>query len=259
MDIFKIMSSLTHLNKVAFITGGTSGIGRATAFALAQAGAKIVVTGRREVEGSEVVGEIEKSGGQAIFVKTDVTKEKDIEVAIAQTMERFGRLDIAFNNAGAPEFPSPLTEKTDADYDRIMDTNVRSIIYSLKHEIPAMLQNGGGSIVNTSSIAGLVGMGGIPIYIASKHAVIGITKSVALEYAKQGIRVNAIAPAAIETEMFNRFADTEEKRAHFANLHPVGRFGQSSETAAAVLYLTSDLAGFVTGITLPIDGGFTAQ
>jgi NAD(P)-dependent dehydrogenase (short-subunit alcohol dehydrogenase family) len=250
----------TFNGKVALVTGGTSGIGKATAIAFAKAGAKVVLSGRREAEGQAVVAEIKKAGGVAHFIQADVAKEADVKRLVEATLAKFGRLDIAFNNAGV-ESMGPITEVSEAEYRRIFDINVWGVIASMKYEIPAMLKTGGGAIINTSSIAGHVGMGGVSVYIGSKHAVEGLTKSAAMEYATQGIRVTAVAPAGIATDMLDRFAggeDSEQAKA-FAARHPVGRFGRSEEVAAAVLYLASDEAKFTTGISLPVDGGWLAQ
>jgi NAD(P)H dehydrogenase (quinone) len=190
--------------KVVLVTGGTSGIGKATAVAFAREGAKVVLSGRREKEGLAVAEEIIKAGGAAHFVQADVAKEADVERLVAATVAKFGRLDVAFNNAGV-ELLGPLTEATEAEYRRIFDVNVWGVLASMKYEVPAMLKTGGGAIVNTSSIAGHVGMSGVAVYVASKHAVEGLTKVAALEYAKQGIRVTAVAPAAIATDMIDRF------------------------------------------------------
>ena len=244
--------------KVALVTGATSGIGRATALALAAAGAKVVLSGRRETEGQAAVAEIQKTGGTAAFFRADASKEPEIAALVDFTVRSYGRLDLAFNNAGV-EHAGPTTDITEADYRRVYDLNVWGVLAALKHEIPAMLKNGGGSIVNTSSALGHVGMPGVQIYTGSKHAVEGITKSVALEFARQGIRVNAVAPAAIETEMFERFADNDEKRSYMANMHPVGRVGRVEDIARGVLYLLDPANSFVTGTSLVIDGGFTAQ
>lgn len=244
--------------KVALVTGATSGIGRATALALAAAGAKVVLSGRREAEGQAAVAEIQKAGGTASFFRADASKETEVAALIDFTVRTYGRLDLAFNNAGI-EHAGPTVELTEADYRRVFDLNVWGVLAALKHEIPAMLKNGGGSIVNTSSVAGHIGMAGVQTYVASKHAVEGITKSVALEFARQGIRVNAVAPAAIETEMYDRFADSKEKREYMANLHPVGRTGRVEDIARGVLYLLDPANTFVTGTSLVIDGGFTAQ
>ncbi|HEY1190802.1 MAG TPA: SDR family NAD(P)-dependent oxidoreductase, partial [Gemmata sp.] len=186
--------------KVALVTGGTSGIGRAAAIAFAREGAKVVLSGRREKEGLAVVEEIRKAGGTAHFVRADVAQEADVKRLVDETVATFGRLDVAFNNAGI-ELMGALVEVNEADYRRVFDINVWGVLASMKHEIPAMLRTGGGAIINTSSVAGHVGMGGAGVYAATKHAVEGLTKSAALEFAKQGIRVTAVAPAAIVTEM----------------------------------------------------------
>jgi NAD(P)-dependent dehydrogenase (short-subunit alcohol dehydrogenase family) len=251
------MNNKTFSGKVALITGGTSGIGKATAIEFARAGAKVVLTGRREKEGAQVVAEITKVGGEAAFVRADVAKDGDVKRMIDFTIEKFGRLDIAFNNAGV-EWKGPLDQANEAEYRRIFDINVWGVLNSMRHEIPAMLKNGGGAIVNTSSVAGYVGLGQVSIYNASKHAVEGLTKSVALEFAKQNIRINAIAPGVIATEMWDRFAG-EELRDQVASIIPVARIGVSEEIAAAVLYLCSDNAKFTTGTSLVVDGGFIAQ
>ncbi len=250
----------TFNGKVALITGGTSGIGKATAIAFAKAGAKVVLSGRREKEGLAVVEEIKKAGGIAHFIQADVAKEADVKRLVEQTVAKFGRLDIAFNNAGV-EWGGPITEATEADYRRVFDINVWGVLASMKHEIPAMLKSGGGAIVNTTSTLGHVGIAGASIYNATKFAVEGLTKTAALELAKQGIRVTAVAPAATATDMIDRFtggADNENSKA-LAEKHPVGRMARPEEIAAAVLYLASDDAKFTTGISLPVDGGFLAQ
>jgi NAD(P)-dependent dehydrogenase (short-subunit alcohol dehydrogenase family) len=245
----------TFKGKVALVTGGTSGIGKATAIAFARAGAKVVLSGRREKEGAEVVAEIKKLGGDAAFVRADVAKDADVKAMVDFTVEKFGRLDIAFNNAGI-EWKGTLDQATEAEYRRIFDINVWGLLNSMRHEIPIMLKNGGGAIVNTSSIAGHVGLGGVSVYIASKHAVEGLTKSAALEFAKQNIRINAVAPGPIATEMWDRFAG--DARDQIASTVPVQRVGASEEIAAAVLYLASDAAKFTTGTSLVVDGGFIA-
>jgi NAD(P)-dependent dehydrogenase (short-subunit alcohol dehydrogenase family) len=251
---------MTFIGKVALITGGTSGIGKETALQLAKAGAKVVVAGRRPAEGNAVAAEIQAAGGEAVFVQTDVTMEDQVKHLVDETVRHFGRLDIAFNNAGIEQL-GPITDVTEADYRKVFDINVLGIFLSQKYEIPAMLKSGGGSIINTSSIVGHVAMPGASIYIASKHAVEGITKTTALEMAGQGIRVNAVAPGAIATEMIDRFAGEEgsENRQWLAAQHPMGRLGQSKEIAAAVLYLASEAASFTTGISLPVDGGYLAK
>lgn len=246
-------------NKVVLITGATSGIGKISALAFAKGGAKVVVSGRREAEGQAVVAEIKAAGGEATFVKADVAVEADVVALVTKTVAAYGRIDIAFNNAGV-ELTGPVVDAAEADYRRVFDINVWGVLSSMKHEIPVMLKQGGGVIINTSSVAGKVGMAGASVYVASKHAVEGLTKAAALEYAKQGIRVNAVAPGGIKTEMAERFTcGSQEGLNYLASLHPVGRLGTSDEIASAVLFLASDAAGFITGTSLNVDGGFQAQ
>jgi NAD(P)-dependent dehydrogenase (short-subunit alcohol dehydrogenase family) len=248
--------------KVVLITGGTSGIGRATAVAFAEQGANVVVAGRRVAEGAESVRLVEKTGGNGLFVRTDVAIEKEVEAMVARTVEYFGRLDFAFNNAGVSGGERDSGKgiaNTNEFFNHIMDANVRGVFFSLKHEIPAILKSGGGAIVNNASVAGLRAiMPGTPIYTASKFAVVGLTRSVALEFAVKGVRVNAVCPAIIETEMTAWLSQNNELRAKVMALHPIGRFGQSEEVAAAVLYLCSPGAAFITGVALPLDGGLLA-
>jgi NAD(P)-dependent dehydrogenase (short-subunit alcohol dehydrogenase family) len=245
--------------KVVLITGGNAGIGRAAAIEFAKQGAKVVVGGRREKEGEEVVAGIKASGGEAVFVRADVSREGDVRALIERTLATFGRLDCAFNNAGIEQALTPLPDQTEDTYDQIMDINVKGLWLSLKHEIPAMLKTGGGAIVNNASIAGLIGFPEAPIYTASKHAVVGFTKAVALEYAKHNVRVNAVAPGAIETRMFQDFAKTPETKDALVSAHPIGRIGQPSEIASTVVWLCSEGASFITGQTFAVDGGYTAQ
>jgi NAD(P)-dependent dehydrogenase (short-subunit alcohol dehydrogenase family) len=245
-------------NKIVLVTGGTSGIGKTTAIAFADAGARVVLTGRREKEGLEVVAEIKKTGGTAAYIRTDVAKEADVVKAVDFVLSTHGRLDVAFNNAGV-EIVGPLDQVTEEQYRRTFDINVWGVLNAMKHEVAAMLKSGGGSIVNVSSIAGHIGLAQASIYVATKHAVEGLTKAIAVEFAKQGIRVNAVAPGAIDTEMVDRFAGKEgDVRNWLISQHPVGRLGTAEEIAAAVLYLTSDAAKFTTGTILAVDGGWTA-
>ena len=251
---------MSFQGKVVLVTGATSGIGRETAKQFAQAGAQVVLAGRREERGAAVVDEIKSAGGDAHFVQTDISDEQQVKHLIDATIERYGRLDIAFNNAGV-EHGGPVTEFAEDDYRHVFDINVLGVFLSLKYEIPAMLRTGGGVIINTSSILGQIAMPGSAVYNASKHAVEGITKTTALEFAQQGIRVNSVAPGAIATDMIDRFAGEEgaESRQRLESLHPMGRLGQAQEIAAAVLYLASDAASFTTGMSLPVDGGFLAR
>ena len=248
-------------NKVALITGGTSGIGEAAALQLARAGAKVVVAGRRENEGQAVVKAIENAGGQALFVKTDVSREADVKALVDKTVARFGRLDFAFNNAGVEGAAGVTTDKqTEENYRHTFDINVLGLLFSMKHEIPAILNNGG-AIVNTSSVVGQIGMPGFGVYTASKHAVNGLTRSAALEYAKQGVRVNAVAFGTIQTPMVDRMVGeaktNNSQRDWLAGLHPVGRLGTVEEAAQAVIALLEN--PFITGTVLSVDGGWTAQ
>ena len=247
----------TLLGKVALVTGGTSGIGRETAVLLAKNGAKVVITGRRKAEGEETIRLVKEAGGEGLYLKGDMSVEKDIQEAVAKTVETFGRLDIAVNNAGV-EVDGPITEVEKSDYDKIFGVNVWGVLASMKHEIPVMLESGGGSIVNMSSIAGHIGVGGVGVYIASKHAVEGLTKVAAMENAQTGIRVNAVAPGLIATAMADRLAgeDGEESRKAFESMHPMGRSGTTSEVASAVLWLAGDDSTFTTGHSLAVDGGW---
>ncbi len=247
-------------NKVVLITGGGSGIGRATALAFAREGAQVVIGNRNIQRGEETVSMIRAAGGSVSFRRTDVLVTADIEALVNHAMSEYGGLDLAFNNAGTEGDVSPLVEQTEANYDTVMDINVKGVWLSMKYEIPRMLARGGGAIVNCSSVAGLVGVMGAGIYAASKHAVIGLTKTAALEYSAQGIRINAVNPAVIDTEMVDRLAaGLKMKKDELVGLHPIGRLGRVEEVADAVLWLCSDRASFVTGHSLVIDGGFTTR
>jgi NAD(P)-dependent dehydrogenase (short-subunit alcohol dehydrogenase family) len=249
-----------YTGKVALVTGGTSGIGRSSAVAFAKEGAKVVVAGRREKEGAETVALIQKAGSEGLFVKTDVSQESDVVALIEKTIKSFGRLDAAFNNAGVEGATFvPIHQQTVENYHHVFNINVLGVLLSMKYQIPAMLKNGGGAIVNNSSVAGVVGMGTMGVYVASKHAVVGLTRSAALEVAKEKIRINAVSPGAIETEMFDRFAAQGSTREMLANLTPNGRVGTSEEIAAAVVFLCSPAASYITGTNLMVDGGWTAQ
>jgi NAD(P)-dependent dehydrogenase (short-subunit alcohol dehydrogenase family) len=246
--------------KVALVTGGGSGIGRATALAFAREGAKVVIADRNVQRGEEAVSIIRDAGGTASFWRTDISIADEVEALVDYTMTTYGRIDLAFNNAGIEGNVKPLADQTEANFDAVIDTNVKGVWLSMKYEIPRMLKQGGGAIVNSSSVAGVTGFPGIAIYAASKHAVIGLTKTAALEYSAQGIRINAVSPAAIDTEMIDRLADGMNVKKHdLTPLHPIGRLGRVEEVAEAVLWLCSDKASFVTGHSLIVDGGFTAR
>jgi NAD(P)-dependent dehydrogenase (short-subunit alcohol dehydrogenase family) len=253
-----MMTAELH-GKVAIVTGGTSGIGRDAAVLFAKAGAKVVVAGRRDAEGKETVDLIRAGGGEGLFVKTDVAKAADIAGLVQKTVEKFGRLDVAFNNAGIEGAWIPIVEQSEEDWDKVIDTNLKGVWLCLKHEIRQMLKQGdGGAIVNMSSVAGLMGSAGAATYCASKHGVMGLTKAAALETAKSGIRINAVCPAVIETPMAERAFGTPEMQKYALGLHPIGRFGKPMEISEAVLWMCSDKASFMTGHSIVLDGGFLA-
>jgi NAD(P)-dependent dehydrogenase (short-subunit alcohol dehydrogenase family) len=248
------------VQKVAIITGGSSGIGRATAVALAKEGVRIVVAARRAREGEETVHLIKEAGSDGIFVETDVANEDDVRSLLDKTVNVYGRLDYAFNNAGIEELMTPVLAQTSDIFDQIMKVNVKGVWLSMKYEIPEMIRLGGGAIVNMSSVAGVVGFPQMPIYIASKHSVLGLTKSVAQEYAKLGIRINAIAPGVVETDMVKRVVgDDYQFLETMKSMHPIGRVGHPDEIANAAVWLLSDRASFVLGHTLLVDGGFVSR
>src|SRR5216117_4286318 len=243
---------------VVLITGALNGIGRATALAFAQEGARIVVSGRHDDEGQRLVGEIGKLGAEAEFVRSDVRHEDDVRRLVDKTVARFGRLDVAVNNAGTEGKPGPVTEQSAESYAATFDTNVLGTLLSMKHELRVMQAQGSGSIVNISSTYGHEGAAGASVYAASKHAVEGMTKSAALEAARFGVRVNAVAPGPTETGMLNRFTGTPERKAALATGVPLGRVAEPEEIARAIVFLASDKASFVTGQVLTADGGKTA-
>jgi NAD(P)-dependent dehydrogenase (short-subunit alcohol dehydrogenase family) len=247
--------------KTALVTGGGAGIGRATALAFAREGARVVVGNRNVERGEETVALIEQAGGRAVFRRTDVTVAADLEALVKVAVDEFGSLDCAFNNAGILTHLGAITDQSEEDFDRVMETNVKGVWLSMKYELRQMHKQGHGTIVNNASVGGLIGSGnGTANYTASKHAVLGLTKCAALENARRNIRVNAVAPAVIDTDMGAGFADELKiSVAEFGRLHPIGRIGQPEEVAAAVVWLCSDAPAFMTGHTLTIDGGYTAQ
>jgi NAD(P)-dependent dehydrogenase (short-subunit alcohol dehydrogenase family) len=245
--------------KVGLVTGGTSGIGRDTAVLFGRVGAKVVVAGRREAEGNETVELIRAAGGDALFVKADVSKATEVEGLIQQTVEKFGRLDVAFNNAGIEGVWVPIIKQSEEEWNQTIDVNLKGVWLCLKYEIRQMLkQGGGGSIVNMASITGLVGAAGAAAYSASKHGVMGLTKSAALETARNKIRINAVCPAVIETPMGQRLFGAPPVHKYVLSCHPIGRFGRTAEIAEAVVWMCSDKASFMTGQSLVLDGGFLA-
>ncbi len=245
--------------KVALVIGGSTGIGRATAIAFGQSGATVVIAGRSKERGKETEALIQQTGAEGLFIETNVTSDRSVRALIDQTVEQFGRIDAAFNNAGIEGKVAPLAETTEEDFDSIINTNLKGVYLGLKYQASQMLKNGGGMIVNTASIGGVVGFPNTAIYCASKHAVIGLTKTVALELADSNIRVNAIAPGAVQTGLLNRMSGSEEAAQGVAQAVPMKRIGKPEEIADAVVWLCSSEASYLTGHTLVVDGGFTVQ
>lgn len=248
--------------KVAIVTGGSSGIGRATAIAFAKEGVTVVVAARRTLEGEETVRLAKEAGGEALFLQTDVTKAAEIEALVNKTVETYGRLDYAFNNAGIDGEKLPLHEQSVEQFDHLMAINVRGVFLCMKYEIAQMLRQGGGVIVNNSSIGGLIAFPNISPYNASKHAVMGLSKSAALDYAKLGIRINTLNPGLITTDMIDRFTkdmgDPQAANEQLTNMVPMGRMGSPEEIASTVLFLCSEAASYITGQSLVVDGGYIA-
>lgn len=244
--------------KVAVVTGGVSGIGRATSLAFAKQGAKVAVVDWKEND--EMVDLIKDLGSEAIFIKCDVSKAEEVKAMVAKVIAAFGRLDYAFNNAGIEGTQANTFDCTEQNWDKTIGVNLKGIWLCMKYEIPELLKQGKGAIVNCASVAGLIGFAGLPAYVASKHGVVGLTKTTALEYAKLGIRVNAVCPGVIQTPMIDRLTGkTKEAIEQFTGLEPMGRFGLPEEIANAVVWMCSDEASFVTGHAMTADGGFVAQ
>jgi NAD(P)-dependent dehydrogenase (short-subunit alcohol dehydrogenase family) len=241
--------------KVAFVTGAASGIGRATSIAFAREGARVAILDRTEDALQQTADTIRANGGEAVIIACDVALPERVEAAVARVVDTFGRIDIAFNNAGVENTAAPVAEITLESWDRILDINLRGTFLCMKHEIAQMLRQGSGVVVNTASGAGIRGVAGGASYAASKHAIIGLTKSAALDYAEANIRVNAILPGNIETPMMDRFTGGDIQKA--IDLEPVGRLGKPEEIAEAVLWMSSDLGAFVTGASISVDGGWS--
>jgi NAD(P)-dependent dehydrogenase (short-subunit alcohol dehydrogenase family) len=248
-------SSHRFTGKVAFVTGAASGIGRASAVAFAAEGARVAILDRTEDALNETADAIRNAGGEVLTIACDVSKPEEVEAAVARTVETFGRLDIAFNNAGVENKAASVAEIELDEWDRILDVNLRGTFVCMKHELAQMVRQGSGVVVNTSSGAGIRGVAGGAAYAASKHAIIGLTKSAALDYAKSNIRVNAVLPGNIETPMMDRFTGGDIQKA--IDLEPVGRLGKPEEIADAVLWMSADLGAFVTGASISVDGGWS--
>jgi NAD(P)-dependent dehydrogenase (short-subunit alcohol dehydrogenase family) len=252
----------SFIGKVAFVTGAAGGIGRATALAFAREGAKVVVVDISEQSSQETVRLIEEFGGQALAIQCDVSRAEDVKAALDKTIETFGRLDAAFNNAGVEQVPKATADITEGEWDRIMNIDLRGLFLCMKYEIPLMLKQGGGAIVNTSSGAGVKGFKDQAAYVAAKHGVVGLTRAAALDYASQNIRINVVCPGIVDTPMMDRFGGgtpegKERELAGAAAVQPIGRAGKPEEIAAAVLWLCSDAASFVVGAAMMVDGGHT--
>jgi NAD(P)-dependent dehydrogenase (short-subunit alcohol dehydrogenase family) len=246
--------------KAALVTGASSGIGRAAALAMAREGARVLVADMAEDGGGETVKMIKDAGGEAIFFRCDVSRAAEAEALTAAAVKNFGRLDCAFNNAGVAGKIARTADDTEENFDRIMAVNLRGVWLCMKYEIRQMVKQGGGAIVNTASAAGLVGSHGMPAYTASKHGVIGLTKTAALEYARANVRVNAVCPGVIDTAMVAGMVSSHPRlKDVLVGVEPVARMGKPTEIAEAVVWLTSDAASFVTGMAMPVDGGMTAQ
>jgi NAD(P)-dependent dehydrogenase (short-subunit alcohol dehydrogenase family) len=252
------MTTASTQAPVVLVTGALAGIGRATAFALAREGARLVVSGRNQEAGDALAADLRGLGAEALFLRADVRNEAEVRSLVEQTVERFGRLDAAVNNAGTEGTPGPLIEQTAETYAATFDTNVLGVLLSMKHELRVMQAQGAGSIVNVSSAYGKIGAAGASVYVASKHAVEGLTKSAALEFATTGIRVNAVAPGPIQTEMMERFTGGGAGKAWLIEQVPAKRLGSADEVADLIAYVAIGKSSYITGQSLSIDGGITA-
>ncbi len=245
--------------KVAIVTGGSSGIGQAACHLYAREGAKVVVSDIDEERGNKTVQAIRREKGEAAFIRTDVSNPHDCQALVDQTLRKYGRLDIAFNNAGIGGEANPIAEYSIEGWQTVIAVNLSSVFYCMKYEIPAILKAGGGAIVNMASILGQVGFESSPAYVAAKHGIIGLTRTAALEYSKQGIRINTVGPGFIRTPLTSELEQNEQTRNYLVSLHPVGRLGESEEVAELVIWLSSEKASYVMGAYYPVDGGYLAR
>ena len=252
------MNDQTFAGKVALVTGGASGIGESCVLTLARGGARVAIVDLNSELGEQTVASVQQAGGEAIFLRVDVSDPAAVEQMVATTVERFGRLDIAVNNAGIGGEPNPTGSYSIEGWRKVIDVNLNSVFYCMRYEIPQMLAQGGGAIVNMASFLGSVGFATAPAYVAAKHGVVGLTKAAALEYGKQGIRINSVGPGFIKTPLLADALD-DQTQTYLSGLHAVGRMGESQEVAELVAFLCSDQASFLTGAYYLVDGGYTAQ
>lgn len=245
--------------KVAIVTGGGSGIGQAACHLYAREGAKVVVSDIDEKGGNETCQAIQEMNGEAAFIRADVSQPADCQALVDKTLEKYGRLDIAFNNAGIGGEANLTGEYSIEGWQKVIEINLSGVFYCMRYEIPAMLKTGGGAIVNMASILGQVGISQSPAYVAAKHGVVGLTRTAAVEYAQEGLRINSVGPAFISTPLISALEQNEKARAHLISLHPIGRLGRSEEVAELVIWLSSDKASYITGAYYAVDGGYLAR
>lgn len=245
--------------KVAIVTGGGSGIGQAACHLYAREGAKVVVSDIDEKGGNETCQAIQEMNGEAAFIQADVSKPAECQALVDKTLEKYGRLDIAFNNAGIGGEANLTGEYSIEGWQKVIEINLSGVFYCMRYEIPAMLKTGGGAIVNMASILGQVGISQSPAYVAAKHGVVGLTRTAAVEYAQEGLRINSVGPAFISTPLISALEQNEKARAHLISLHPIGRLGRSEEVAELVIWLSSDKASYITGAYYAVDGGYLAR